>query len=112
MPRDDTYVLHIVLAARKIIRVTAGMTESDFVRDDVVQDSVIRQISMIGEAARNISEGFREIHDAVPWHEMIGMRHRLIHDYTRIDLGKVWETVQNNIPEIIRLLEPLVPPED
>jgi uncharacterized protein with HEPN domain len=112
MPHDDTYLLHIVLAARKIVRITAGMTESDFVENDVVQDSVIRQISIIGEAARNISESFREIHHTIPWHEMIGMRHRLIHDYTRIDLGKVWLTVRKDIPHIVRLLEPLVPPED
>lgn len=112
MPHDDAYLLHILIAARKTLRVTAGMTEDDFVTDDVVQDSVIRQISIIGEAARNISESFRELHDAIPWHEMIGMRHRLIHDYSRIDLGKVWLTVQKNIPDILRLLDPLVPPED
>jgi len=111
MPFDESYLLHIVLAARKISRVTAGMTELDFLRDDVVQDSVIRQISIIGEAARNISDSFRDIHNAIPWHEMIGMRHRLIHDYTRIDFGKVWLTVQRDIPRIIQLLEPLIPPD-
>jgi uncharacterized protein with HEPN domain len=112
MPHDETYLLHILLAARKITRVTARMTENDFFENDVVQDSVIRQISIIGEAARNVSEGYRELHDSIPWHEMIGMRHRLIHDYTRIDFGKVWLTVQKDIPLIIRLLEPLVPLED
>lgn len=112
MHRDDSLLLDILTAARKAVRVTRGMTRDDFAANDIVQDSVIRQIEIMGEAARQVSEAFRGIHSEIPWHEIRGMRNRLIHDYKRIDLDEVWKTLRVDIPELIRLLEPLIPPED
>jgi len=54
----------------------------------------------------------RRTHPEIPWAEMIGMRHRLIHEYFRVDLRVVWETVQRDLPRLIALIEPLVPLED
>ncbi|RPH96006.1 DUF86 domain-containing protein [candidate division KSB1 bacterium] len=112
MRRDESLLMDILVAARKAIRVTQGMTRDDFAANDVVQDSVIRQIEIMGEAARQVSEAFRELHNEIPWHEIRGMRNRLIHDYKRIDLDEVWKTLRVDIPALIHLLEPLIPPED
>lgn len=112
MNRDASYLLDILEAARKIVRITSGKTQSDFFADDVLQDSAIRQIEIIGEAARRISTETQQLHSHVPWHRIIGMRNHLIHEYREIDLTQVWNATQFSIPELIRLLEPLVPPEN
>jgi uncharacterized protein with HEPN domain len=111
MSLDDVHLYDMLIAAQKIVRITTGYSLEDFVADDVVQDSVIRQITIIAEAAANLSESFRGDNRIIPWHEIKGMRNRLIHDYKHIDLNEVWKTVRENIPSLIRQIEPLLPPE-
>lgn len=67
-------------------------------------------IQIVGEAAIKISDDFKSTHPQIPWTAIKGMRHRFVHDYTRIDLPTVWRVVETHIPELIRLIEPLVPP--
>jgi uncharacterized protein with HEPN domain len=76
-----------------------------------MQDAIMRRIQIIGEAARKISSEFKETHPEISWSEIIGMRHKLIHEYFRIISEKVWETVTYDIPALIDLIEPLVPPD-
>jgi uncharacterized protein with HEPN domain len=71
----------------------------------------MRRIQIIGEAARKVSEEFKEDHPEIPWNEIIGMRNKLIHEYFRIISEKVWEAVEKDIPNLIILIEPLVPAE-
>jgi uncharacterized protein with HEPN domain len=112
MRRDDALLLHILLAARKIVRRTEGKTLSDFESDEILQDSIVRQIGIIGEAANNVSREFRRAHPEISWADIIGMRHRIIHDYMKIDWSRVWDTATDDLPRLIRDIEPLVPPED
>ncbi len=77
----------------------------------MLQDAIIRPLEIIGEAAGQVSEEYCELHMEIPWHKMIGMRNRLIHEYFRVNYGAVWDTVKNDLPELIQLLEKLVPPE-
>jgi uncharacterized protein with HEPN domain len=108
MPRDDALITDILVAARKITRHADGLTREEFAANETIQDAVLWQIGIIGEAARKVSQEFKDMHPEIPWHEMSGMRNRLVHDYSRIDLAQVWDTVRRSIPELIRLLEPLV----
>lgn len=71
----------------------------------------MRVLEIIGEAARKISNERKEAHPEVPWNDMIAMRHKLIHDYFRLDLRKVWDTVQRDVPSLITKIAPLVPPD-
>jgi uncharacterized protein with HEPN domain len=112
MWRDDAYLLDILNAARKVIQYTTGVRGEEFDRNELMQDAAMRQLGIIGEAARKISQEFRNAHSEIPWSEMIGMRNRLIHEYSRINLQKVWDTVQNDVPRLIVLIEPLVPPPE
>ena len=112
MWRDDAYLLDILNAARRIVQYTTGVTEEEFERNELLQDATMRQLEIIGEAARKVSQENRSAHPEIPWSDMIGMRNRLIHEYSRINLKRVWDTIQNDIPRLITLIEPLVPPPE
>jgi uncharacterized protein with HEPN domain len=111
MWRDDAYLLDMLLAARKVMKYAQGVDFERFDQDEILQDAIMRRIQIIGEAARKVSEEFKEKHPGIPWYEISGMRNRLIHEYFRVIPEKVWEAVEKDIPDLIAELEPLVPPE-
>ena len=112
MWRDDAFLLDILLAARKVVEFTNDCDLKRFRQDEVLQHAVMRLIQIIGEAAGRVSQEARDAHPGIPWRGIIGMRHRLVHDYSRIDVDRVWEVVQQDMPDLIRKVEPLVPPPD
>lgn len=112
MWRDDAYLLDMLLAARKIRDFTQGVGQERFQQDELMQHGIMRLIQIIGEAARKVSQDFRQEHPEIPWRQAIGMRHRLVHEYFQIIPGKVWEVAQRDVPILIRLIEPLVPPDE
>jgi uncharacterized protein with HEPN domain len=79
------------------------MTEATFLADELVQDAVIRNLEIVGEAVRNIHRdhpSFAAAHPEVPWEEMYLMRNRVAHGYFSVDLGVVWRTLQRDLPEL------------
>jgi len=112
MWRDDAYMLDMLLAARKVQSYTRNVNWERFRDDDLIQNAVMRQIQIIGEAARRISRQSRDAHSEIPWQMIIGMRNRLVHEYFDIIPERVWDVVERDIPELIRLIEPLVPPDE
>ncbi len=112
MRRDEAYLLDILIAARKARKFLEDVSWEAFQQSELHQNAVIRSLEIIGEAARLVSDSARDAHPEVPWEEMIGMRNRLLHEYFRINVQTVWDTVQNDLPNLIRLIEPLVPPDD
>lgn len=107
MPKhsDSTYLKHITDAISKIeILVNRGGREL-FDEDFTIQDSIIRQFEIIGEAARHIGDEFWNSHSTIPKKEMIGMRDWLIHGYSEVELDKVWETATLDIPKLKQALE-------
>lgn len=111
MKRDDAYLLDILIAARKAMSFLEGLSRAEFEHSELHQSAVVRPLEIIGEAAGRVSEETRKSHPEIPWQKMIGMRNRLIHEYFRVDLQAVWDTVHKDLPELIPLVEPLVPPE-
>lgn len=112
MWRDDALLLDMLVAARRAQRFVADVDRDGFEQSALHQSAVMRVLEVIGEAACKVSEATRAAHPEIPWGDIIGMRNRLIHEYFRVDLRKVWDTVQNDIPQVIAVLEPLVPPEE
>lgn len=115
MSRDQQrlkdYITHILQAIERIDRYTEEVDEIGFLQNDMVQDAVIRNVEIIGEAARNIERHYPEFakaHAEIPWEDVYLMRNRVSHGYFSVDLEVVWKTVQRDIPELRQLLIPLV----
>ena len=72
--------------------------------------ALVHLVQVIGEAARQVSREFADTHPEVPWANIIGMRHKLVHDYLGVDEDIVWQAVTADLPTLVGVLEPLVPP--
>jgi len=112
MWRDDACLLDMLLAAREARQFAEGVTLERFNSDRMLQHAIMRLVQIIGEAARKISPEFKQAHPEIPWPEIVGMRHRLVHEYFRIIPDKVWDVVEKDLPMLIPLIEPLVPPDE
>jgi uncharacterized protein with HEPN domain len=105
-PRDDrVFVQHLRDAISRIESYLDGVTEEHFVSTPLIQDAVIRQRQVIGQAAKNLSHEFRGRSAHVPWSEIAGMRDKIVHDYMNVDLAIVWETVTRDIPALRAALQ-------
>ena len=112
MSRDEGWLLDMLLAARRVSEYVKDVTEEEFQQNRILQDAVVKRLEVIGEAANQITSEFKALHGEVPWPLIVGMRHRLIHEYFNIDLAKVWDAAQNDVQKLIGQIEPLVPPDD
>ncbi len=95
---NNMYLLHIKEAIKKINTYSKNTDFQSFRNNEMMQDAIIRQLSVIGEAAGNLSEEFKSSHKNIEWRYLIGMRNRLIINYIGVDLSAVWETVIKDIP--------------
>jgi uncharacterized protein with HEPN domain len=101
MQRDDTvYLRHVVDAITKIETYLTGIDETTFHTQSLVQDGVIRQLEIIGEAVKRLSPAARNLAAQIPWSAIAGMRDKLIHDYFGVNLDQVWLTATTDIPEL------------
>ncbi len=101
MKSDEVYLRHIKDAIEKI-ESYISVGEDAFIEQSHWQDAVIRQLEIIGEATKHLSEELRSLHNGVPWRRIAGLRDVLIHDYMGVDLGAVWEITQRDLPGLKR----------
>jgi uncharacterized protein with HEPN domain len=95
MKKDDAVYLHHILAAiERIEMYSKGVPFQEFQQTGLLQDGVVRQLEIIGKAARNLSANHCRSYPEVPWSQIVGLRNRIAHAYFDIDLGIVWEIVQ------------------
>ena len=112
MQRDLQFLLDMLQSAELIVTYTAQCSKAEFVGNVQLQDSVIRRLLVIAEAARRVSEPTRQNLPNVSWQEINGMRNRLVHEYDDLNLNIVWDVVQNEIPMLIEELKIQIPPEN
>jgi|WetSurMetagenome_2_1015567.scaffolds.fasta_scaffold904535_2 uncharacterized protein with HEPN domain len=105
MKNDKAYLSHILQAISRIEEYTAGVDKGAFNTKTLIQDGVIRQIEIIGEATKNISAKTKSGNQDIPWKDMAGMRDKLIHGDFGVDTDAVWKTVKNDIPKLRRQLQ-------
>jgi uncharacterized protein with HEPN domain len=100
MHDETVYLCHILDAITRIEEYLEGVGEDAFYEQYLIQDAVIRQLEIIGEAVRHVSEELRGKYPQIPWQDIAGTRDKLIHDYFGVDLEKVWLMVCEDIPAL------------
>jgi len=109
MKDDQLYLIHILECIERIESYTQGGREA-FQKSKMSQDAVIRNFEVMGEAAKNVSEATRRIHPKVPWKRIAGFRDVLIHDYLGVDLGEVWNIVEQHLPPLKQSVKEILKP--
>ena len=96
----DLLIEDVWEAIEKIERYVFGLDHDAFVKDEKTADSVVRNLEIIGEATNRLRADFKAKHPQIEWHKIVGLRHRIVHDYFGIDLEIIWEITQKDLPEL------------
>ena len=112
MWRDLAWILDMLQASRKALEYACDLSEEEFQASGLHQDAILRQLTIIGEAAKRVSIEFRASHPEIPWRQIAGFRDVVVHDYAQVDLQEVWRIVEEDLAALAAMLEPLVPPEE
>lgn len=102
------YLRHILDAMDSIIRYSSGKTEAEFLADDMRHKAVIRDLEVIGEAAKRLPLDWQEKFPDVPWRKMARMRDKLIHHYMGIEMETVWATATGIVPPLVDRIRDIV----
>lgn len=104
--RGDALLLADMLeAVERILRYTESMALEDFSEDELVQDGVVRNFEIIGEACRHLSEGIRVQYPEMDWRGIRDFRNTLVHEYFGVDLSIIWQIIQRDLPQLRSWLE-------
>jgi uncharacterized protein with HEPN domain len=106
--RDLDYLADIQEAIHRILAYTQGMTWDDFLDDYRTQDAIVRNIEVIGEATKNLSDALRRQYPHIPWKVMAGARDRLIHHYFGVNNEIVWHIVQEDLPALLPQIQSIL----
>jgi uncharacterized protein with HEPN domain len=109
--RDDALLLDKLTAAKAVSTFVNGRTYEQYLAELMFRSAVERQIEVIGEAARGISDEFKTGHPEIPWRPIMAQRHRLAHEYGEINNELIWRVATVHIPQLIPQIEPLLPPD-
>lgn len=112
MRKDDIVRLrHMMDAAQEALTFIQGRSRTDLDTDRQLALSLVKEVEIIGEAAYQLGRATRDNLHGIPWEDIIGMRHRLVHAYFDINLDILWRTVQEDLPALAAALKPILPPE-
>ncbi len=112
MPRkrdDNVLLMDMLTFALEVQAFVEGKTWDEYESDILLRRAVERSVELIGEAARKISSEFEESHPEIPWNKIIVQRHRIAHEYDRLDDGIIWSVAMKYIPELIRQIQSILP---
>jgi uncharacterized protein with HEPN domain len=103
--RDSLRLQHMLDHAREAVTLVQGKTPTDLSNTRLLQLGLVRLVEIIGEAAARVSADTHAKWDSIPWDDVVGMRNKLIHGYDQVDLNILWDTVSDDLPELILKLE-------
>ncbi len=101
------YITDMCSFAQKVISYTEGLDQQQFISNELIYDATLRNLELIGEAARHIPKDIRDRTDSIPWRIIIATRNRLIHGYLGIDNDTLWSIIQDDIPTLLKELKTL-----
>jgi uncharacterized protein with HEPN domain len=97
---DLTYLGDVLDAIKWVENYLRGVDKKDFLANHMMQDAVMHQIEIIGEASNNVSDEFQERHPELPWMLMRAIRNKIVHDYREVNLDIIWDTAKNDLPPL------------
>lgn len=106
--RDFEFLSDIAEAARRISGYAGEMTYDQFLGDLKTQDAIVRNLEIIGEAAKNISSEIKAKYPSIPWKDLAGARDRLIHHYFGVNYDVVWVIISKELPDVIRSIDDII----
>ena len=106
--KNLAYIWDMITESRQIIDFTKDVKFIDFENNKLIRYAVERSLLILGEAANHVSSQFQEDHPEIPWHQIIGQRNVLAHEYGDIKIERIWITVTQNIPPLIIELEKIL----
>lgn len=110
MKKDDfVYAGHMLDTARALVGKIAGIDRDTFDMVENLRLAVTHLIQIIGEASGRVSNEFRSLHQEIPWQEIVGMRHKIVHDYLHVNFDVVWGVATHDVPILIEKLARFVP---
>jgi uncharacterized protein with HEPN domain len=110
--RDNALMLDMLTAGRAVVSFVTGRSFDEYERDLLLRSAVERQIEILGEAARGVSNAFKTAHPEIAWRAIMAQRHRLAHEYGAINDDLIWRVATIHVPKLIAQIEPLIPPID
>ena len=108
LANDPTRLRHMLDWAQISLRIAAHKSRSSLDEDEVLRSALTRTLQVIGEAANNVTAESRRVYPTIPWADIIGMRHKLVHVYYAVDLNIVWSTVSEFTPPLVAELQRII----
>ena len=105
---DMIRLQHMLDHAKEAIELIAGKDKAELQRDRVLELALIRLIEIVGEACAKVSSSTQLKYPSIPWPQIIGMRHRLIHGYDSVDLDVLWDTIEVDLPPLVDVLDKII----
>lgn len=106
MVKDDKlYLQHMRDAVMKIQKYAATTSRIGLETNDMAYDAIVREIEILGEATKYLSDDFRNREQGIPWSLIVATRNKLIHEYTEVDLDQIWNTIQDDLPALKEVLD-------
>ena len=105
-PKGDKYYIRKIIEDLKyIVEHTKNVDKAEFYRDELLRDATLFHMIQLSESVKKLSSEIRQKRADIPWNEMYGMRNRIVHDYGNVDLSVVYDTVKEDIPELLSKFE-------
>lgn len=105
MKKDDAYIGDMLDAVNQILEYSQDCDYIQFANSKLIQDAVIRNLEILGEAAKKLSDDFRNNHPELPTREAIGMRNLLVHEYDYVDVDEVWKVIKEDLLPLLKELK-------
>lgn len=98
--KNDIIVSKMLGYIEKILKYSANMSYEDFVKNEMVVEACVFNLSQIGELANKLENAFRQEHKHIAWKQIYGLRNRIVHDYEGVNLRLVWEIIESDLPDL------------
>jgi uncharacterized protein with HEPN domain len=108
LKNNRVFIEHILAEINYLLKESKNLKYEDLIEDETLKRAFVRSLEVIGEATKNLSAEFRDKYPEIKWREIAGLRDKLIHHYFGVNLKRVWDVIENKIPELKKQIEKIL----